>query len=160
MTGNPMNPDPHHRHIQRAGPERVRPQRRRAHRPGHGAHQRPGAHLRRLPGPPVRPLHRRDTVPDGAACARAGRQDTVLIAAGEVKTVLAALDIAADYQRDRAGLCADCTGQTCPACESRLRDAQAYDRLSAQLSQEAQASPAAIASRPEPTHTAEREAGQ
>jgi hypothetical protein len=34
-------------------------------------------------------------------------QDTVLIAAGEVKTVLVALDIAPDYQRDRAELCAD-----------------------------------------------------
>ena len=62
-------------------------------------------------------------------------QDTVRIAAGEVKTVLVALDIAADYQRDRAELCADCTSQSCPACESRLRDAQAYDRLSAQLTQ-------------------------
>ena len=59
-------------------------------------------------------------------------QDTVLIAAGEVKAVLAALDIAAHYQRDRAGLCADCTGQTCPARELRLLDARAYDYLSAQ----------------------------
>src|SRR6266851_5561694 len=30
-------------------------------------------------------------------------QDTVLMAAGEVRTVLVALDIAADYKRDRAG---------------------------------------------------------
>ena len=87
-------------------------------------------------------------------------QDTVLIAAGEVKTVLVALDIAADYQRDRAELCADCTGQTCPGCESRLRDAQAYDRLSAQLVQEAQASPAATARHPGPDPAADREAGQ
>jgi len=54
-----------------------------------------------------------------------------------VKTFVSALDIAADYQRDRAKLCADCTSQSCPACESRLRDAQAYDRLSAQLDQAA-----------------------
>ena len=60
-------------------------------------------------------------------------QVTVLITVSEVTIILAALDIAADYQRDRAGLCADCTGQTCPACESRQRDAQAYDHLSAQL---------------------------
>ena len=39
--------------------------------------------------------------------ARPVGQDTVLIAAGEVKTVLVALDIAPDYQRDRAELCAD-----------------------------------------------------
>jgi hypothetical protein len=87
-------------------------------------------------------------------------QDTVRIAAGEVKTVLVALDIAVDYQRDRAELCADCTGQTCPACESRLRDVQAYDRLSAQLIQAAEASPAATARHPEPGPAAKREAGQ
>ena len=87
-------------------------------------------------------------------------QDTVLIAAGEVKTVLVALDIAADYQRDRADLCADCTNQSCPACESRLRDAQAYDHLSAQLIQAAEASAAATARRPEPGPAGDREAGQ
>jgi len=86
-------------------------------------------------------------------------QDTVLIAAGEVNTVLVALDIAADYQRDRAELCADCTSQSCPACESRLRDAQAYDRLSAQLLQAA-ASAATTARHPGPAPAADREAGQ
>lgn len=87
-------------------------------------------------------------------------QDTVLIVAGEVKTVLVALDIAADYQRDRAELCSDCTNQSCPACESRLRDAQAYDRLSAQLIQAAQASPAETARHLGPGPAADREAGQ
>ena len=87
-------------------------------------------------------------------------QDAVLIAPGEVKTVLAALDIAADYQRDRAELCADCTGQSCLTCESRLRDAQAYDRLSAQLIQAAEASAAATVTHPEPALAADREAGQ
>jgi hypothetical protein len=86
--------------------------------------------------------------------------DTVLIAAGEVKTVLVALDIAADYQRDRAELCADCTSQSCPACESRLQDARAYDHLSAQLIQAAEASPAATARHPGPGPGADREAGQ
>jgi hypothetical protein len=87
-------------------------------------------------------------------------QDTVLIAAGEVKTVLVALDIAADYQRDRAELCADCTNQSCPACESRLRDARAYDHLSAQLIQAAEPTAAATVSHPEPAPAADREAGQ
>ena len=95
------------------------------------------------------------------ACARTGRPRTPSrIAAGEVKTVLVALDIAADYQRDRAELCADCTSQSCPACESRLRDAQAYDHLSAQLIQAAEASPAATARHPGPGPAADREAGQ
>ena len=34
-----------------------------------------------------------------------------------------ALDIAADYKRDRAAACADCADQTCVTCQSRLRDA-------------------------------------
>ena len=87
-------------------------------------------------------------------------QDAVLIPPGEVKTLLAALDIAAEYRRDRAELCADCTGRTCLTCESRLRDAQAYDRLSAQLIQAADASSAATARHPEPRPGADREAGQ
>jgi len=85
-------------------------------------------------------------------------QDAVLVPADQVKNLLAALDIAADYKRDRAELCADCTGQTCPACESRLRDAQAYDHLSAQLIQPTEASSAAR--HPEPGPAAGREAGQ
>ena len=85
-------------------------------------------------------------------------QDAVLVPAGEVKNLLAALDIAADCERDRAELGADCTNQSCPACESRLRDAHAYDHLSAQLIQAAEASSAAR--RPEPGPAADREAGQ
>jgi hypothetical protein len=89
-------------------------------------------------------------------------QNAVPVPIGEVKTLLRALDIAAECNRDRAGLCADCTGQSCPACELRLREAQIYDRLYAQLDQQAGASP--TASHPEPTTqlqpAADREAGQ
>ena len=85
-------------------------------------------------------------------------QDTVTVPAGEVKTLLAALDIAADYKRDRAAACADCTSQSCPTCQSRLQHARAYDRLAAHLIQSAEASAAATASQLEPT--ADREAGQ
>ena len=90
--------------------------------------------------------------------------NAVLIPADQVKNLLVALDIAADYNRDRAELCADCADQSCPACEWRLRDAQAYDHLSAQLTQTAEASPAVAASRPEPAAqpqpSVDREAGQ
>ena len=89
-------------------------------------------------------------------------QSAVPVPVGDVKTLLCALDIAADYNRDRAELCADCTGQSCPACELRLREAQTYDRLYAQLDQQADASP--TASHPEPAtppqSTADREVGQ
>jgi len=101
--------------------------------------------LRREPAPP-----------------RPASQDAVPIPADQVKTLLVALDIAADYKRDRAELCADCPGQSCPACELRLREAQAYDRLYAQLDQQADASPTASHPEPatQPQSTAGREAGQ
>jgi hypothetical protein len=85
-------------------------------------------------------------------------QDAVTVPAGEVKTLLAALDIAADYKRDRAAACADCASQSCPTCKSRLQNARAYDRLAAHLIQSAEASATATASQLEPT--ADREAGQ
>jgi hypothetical protein len=78
-------------------------------------------------------------------------QDAVTIPPDEVKTVLAALDIAADYKRDRAAACADCTSQTCPTCQSRLQNARAYDRLAAHLIQSAEASATATTSQLEPT---------
>ena len=89
-------------------------------------------------------------------------QNAVPVPVGEVKTLLRALDIAADYNRDRAELCADCTGQSCPACEMRLREAQAYDRLHAQLDQQPDAAPTASHPEPaaQPQPAADREAGQ
>jgi hypothetical protein len=54
---------------------------------------------------------------------------TITVPPGELKTVLAALDIAADYKRDRAEMCTDCPDQSCPACQTRLHDAQAYDQM-------------------------------
>ncbi len=86
--------------------------------------------------------------------------NVVPVPIGEVKNLLIALDIAADHNRDRAELCADCADQSCPACESRLREAQAYDRLYAQLTQQADTS--ATASHPEPAiqPAADREVGQ
>ena len=91
-------------------------------------------------------------------------QDAVLIPSGEVKTLLVALDIAADFKRDRAEMCADCADQSCLSCELRLQDAQAYDDLAAQLIQSAEASAAATTHHPEPASqpqpAADREAGQ
>ena len=85
-------------------------------------------------------------------------QDAVTVPAGEVKTLLAALDIAADYKRDRGAACADCTSQSCPTCQSRLQNARAYNRLAAHLIQSAEASATANARQLEPT--ADREVGQ
>ena len=35
-------------------------------------------------------------------------------------------------------MCADCADQSCPTCQSRLRDAQAYDQMAAQMLQAAE----------------------
>ncbi|HEY1324521.1 MAG TPA: hypothetical protein VGF32_29955 [Streptosporangiaceae bacterium] len=98
-----------------------------------------GAHLTRTPSSqPVDPGPGGPTTPD-----------EVVLADGDVSTVVIALDIAADYARDRAELCADCADQSCPTCEARLRDAQAYDRIAAQIDQAADAR-AAQCDQPEP----------
>jgi hypothetical protein len=83
--------------------------------------------------------------------------DAVTLTGGDIGTVLAALDTAADHKRDRAETCADCTDQSClTCCQSRLRDAQAYDRLTTQILRTAepraahcgQPGPASLAARP------------
>jgi hypothetical protein len=94
-----------------------------------------------LPVPSSRPA---DPEPSGQT-----GHDAVTLADRDVSTVVVALDIAADYMRDRAELCADCADQSCPTCESRLRDAQAYDRVAAQIDQAADAR-AAQRDQPEP----------
>jgi len=66
--------------------------------------------------------------------------DAVIIPAGQVKTLLAALDDAAEYKRDRAATCADCGEQRSTTCQWRLHAADAYDYLAAQLIQAAEVS--------------------
>jgi transcriptional regulator with XRE-family HTH domain len=86
---------------------------------------------------------------------RAG-QDAVVLTSADVSTVFAALDIAADYKRDRAAACADCADQTCLTCQSRHRDAHAYDQMAARILRAAEASAAAGqrgADRAEPART-------
>ncbi len=76
--------------------------------------------------------------------------DAVILTGTEASTVVAALDIAADYKHDRAAACADCTDQTCPTCQSRLRDAKAYDQMAAQMLQTAAVARTANSAQPEP----------
>jgi hypothetical protein len=79
------------------------------------------------------------------------RHDAVTLTGAGVSTVTAALDIAADYKRDRAEMCNDCADQSCPTCQSRHRDAQAYDHLAAQILQTAE-SQAASRGQSEPSN--------
>ena len=73
-------------------------------------------------------------------------------------------DIAADDKRYRVEMCPDCPDQSCPDCQTHLRDAQAFDQMADRMLQAAQAAPAATASQPGPDRrsqpAADREAGQ
>jgi transcriptional regulator with XRE-family HTH domain len=93
-------------------------------------------------------------------------QDAVIISAGEVTTLLAALDDAAEYKRDRAERCADCADQSCTTCQWRLHAADTYDQLAGRMIHAAEASagqerpsghPAPSSGSP---HAADKEAGQ
>jgi hypothetical protein len=96
--------------------------------------------------------------------------DVVDLTSAEIVAVLTALDLAGDYKRDHAETCADCANQSCPACCSRLQDAQAYDRIAVRMLRTVQAAKTSDASQPEPHHpssvpapdghAADREAGR
>ena len=69
-------------------------------------------------------------------------QGAVTVSADEVKTLLAALDDAAEYTRDRAASCAECAGQSCTTCQWRRQAAEAYDQMTGQMIHAAGASAA------------------
>ncbi len=146
----------------------------------HGYHRSDNQHTGQAIGLPGNLAHLYDgtidaprgadvTVPTSPSTAaqspgRAG-QDAVVLTGTDAIAVFAALDIAAGYKRDRAAACA---GQTCLTCQSRLRDAQAYDRLADQVIHAAAASAAAQEPGPDraqpssgqPQAAADPEAGQ
>jgi hypothetical protein len=64
----------------------------------------------------------------------------VIVSADQVKTLLAALDDAAEYKRDRAETCADCAGRSCTTCQWRLQAADAYDQIAGRVIHAAEAS--------------------
>jgi hypothetical protein len=121
---------------------------------------------------PVEPSSSQAPAPPPPGPPGPDSRDAVIIPASELKTVLAALDIAADYKRDRAEMCTDCPDQSCPdqscpACQTRLQDAQAYDQMAGQMLQSAEAVPAAHHGQAEPAGpprqsmlAADKEAGQ
>jgi hypothetical protein len=87
---------------------------------GHGSHLDYA-----VPAPPPEPPAPR---PDAG-------QHAVILTGTDISTVFAALDISADYKRDRAEMCTDCPDQSCPTCQTRLHDARAYDQLADRMLQ-------------------------
>jgi hypothetical protein len=108
-----------------------------------------------LPEPP-----RPDPEP-GPAVPAAG-QDAIILTGADVSTVFAAADIAADDKRYRVEMCPDCPDQSCPACQTHLRDAEAFDRIADRMLQAARTAPADRHSQPphQPGRAADKEAGQ
>ena len=88
--------------------------------------------------------------------------DAVILTGADISTVLAALDLAAEYKRDLIEVCADCTDKSCSSCQYRLKDAQRYDRLASRIydspepADRAQPEP----DRPGADPAADKEAGQ
>jgi hypothetical protein len=87
--------------------------------------------------------------------------DTVTLTRAGAGTMFAALDIAADDKRYRVEKSPDCPDQSCPACQTHLRDARAFDQTADRM---LQAVTVASASQPGPDRrpqpAADREAGQ
>jgi hypothetical protein len=66
-------------------------------------------------------------------CGLIRRARATGIEPADARTILAALDEAADYKRARAANCADCEDQSCGTCQYRLRSARAYDSAADRL---------------------------
>jgi hypothetical protein len=92
------------------------------------------------------------------------RHDTITLTHADASTIFAASEIAADDKRYRVEMCPDCLDQSCPDCQTHLRDAEAFDQMADRMLQATQAARAATASQPEPDRrpqpAADREAGQ
>ena len=87
----------------------------------------------------------RQAGPEQASPAAAQRAEA--IAANGMSTILAALDEASDYKRDRAAGCADCQDQSCGSCQFRLDAARAYESLAIRLQHAGDAATADMPSR-------------
>jgi hypothetical protein len=90
--------------------------------------------------------------------------DTITLTHADAITIVAASDIAAGDKRYRVEMCPDCPDRSCPACQTHLRDARAFDQVAGRMLRAAQAAPAATAIPPgpdrQPQPAADREAGQ
>ena len=110
------------------------------------------------------PAHPFMVPPSPPAYPGPSRADAVTLTRADAITVFAAADIAADDKRYRVEMCPDCPDQSCPDCQTHLRDAEAFDQMADRMIRAAQAAPAATASQPGPDRwsqpAADREAGQ
>ena len=111
--------------------------------------------------PPPEP---RGPDPEPGPSVPAADQDAIILTHADVTTVFAAADIAADHKRYRAEMCTECPDQSCPACQTHTRDAEAFDRIADRMLQAARTAPAAHHGHTQPPRqpgrAADKEAGQ
>ena len=88
------------------------------------------------------------------------RRDAITLTHANAITIFAASDIAAADKRYRVEMCPDCPDQSCPDCQTHLRDARAFDQMADRMLQAAQAIPAAGASQPGPDRWSQPAAGR
>jgi len=104
--------------------------------------------------------------PDSEQSVPEDDRDAVTLTHAQVRTVLTSLDLAADWKRDRAEMCADCANQSCFTCELRLKEARSYDQLAVQLlhdkqaARDARSQPELHAQPGQPGLAADKEVGQ
>jgi hypothetical protein len=111
------------------------------------------------PGPATPSPH-----PGPAPLAPETDQAALVLTRADVSTVFAAMDIAADDKRYRVEMCPECPDQSCPDCQTHLRDAEAFDHIADRMLQAAKPAPAPHHRRTEPPRqpglAADKEAGQ
>jgi hypothetical protein len=94
----------------------------------------------------------------------AADQDAIILTHADVSTVFAAADIAADDKRYRVQMCAECSDQSCSACQTHLHDVEAFDRIADRMLQAARTAPAVQRGHTQPPRqsgrAADKEAGQ
>ena len=83
---------------------------------------------------------------DHPACPGPTRHGTITVTRADAITIFAASDIAADDKRYRVEMCPDCPDQSCSACQTHLRDAEAFDQMAGRMPQAVQAAAATPAS--------------
>jgi hypothetical protein len=102
--------------------------------------------------------------PGPAPLAPEADQDAIILTRADVITVFAAADIAAGDKRYRVEMCTECPDQSCPACQTHLRDAEAFDQMAERMIQAAKTGPAVHHGQTEPPRqpglAADKEAGQ
>ena len=77
--------------------------------------------------------------PPAPAYPGPSRDDAVTLTRADASTVFAAAGIAADDKRYRVEMCPDCADQSCPDCQTHLRDIEAFDQMADRMLQAAQA---------------------